>query len=189
MVTTLTISVVWIIYSMIPPYLLIHYTWIGRGTTLQFMCRVAFVLSFVTSICAMLLLWAVYPKDYDFGSATKVRLSCASVLEHLCLHAAAAGRISQGLRLQFRHKGNFFQSHNVCCDSETSSLRCKSKLTNVWGHQKCIATSWKIQLCYHALSFVCTGGVQTLTDTLVVSQLMQTIRLHIFFIVYVSNAD
>ncbi len=80
-VTTLTISVVWIIYSMIPPYLLIHYTWIGRGTTLQFMCRVAFVLSFVTSICAMLLLWAVYPKDYDFGSATKVRLSSASVFE------------------------------------------------------------------------------------------------------------
>ena len=72
MITTLTISVVWIVYSMIPPYLLIHYTWIGRGTTLQFMCRVAFVLSFVTSICAMLLLWLVYPKDYDFGSATKV---------------------------------------------------------------------------------------------------------------------
>ena len=75
-VTTLTISVVWIIYSMIPPYLLIHYTWIGRGTTLQFMCRVAFVLSFVTSICAMLLLWAVYPKDYDFGAATKVGGPC-----------------------------------------------------------------------------------------------------------------
>ena len=80
-VTTLTISVVWIIYSMIPPYLLIHYTWIGRGTTLQFMCRVAFVLSFVTSICAMLLLWAVYPKDYDFGSATKVIQSCVSVFK------------------------------------------------------------------------------------------------------------
>ena len=101
MVTTLTISVVWIIYSMIPPYLLIHYTWIGRGTTLQFMCRVAFVLSFVTSICAMLLLWAVYPRDYDFGSATKVRLSCACVFK----------------------------------------------------------------------SFVCTGGMQTLADTLVFSQL------------------
>ncbi|KAL3155246.1 hypothetical protein ABBQ32_013178 [Trebouxia sp. C0010 RCD-2024] len=73
-VTTLTISVVWIVYSMIPPYLLIHYTWIGRGTTLQFMCRVAFVLSFATSIAAMLLLWAVYPKDYDFGASTKVGL-------------------------------------------------------------------------------------------------------------------
>ena len=88
MVTTLTISVVWIIYSMIPPYLLIHYTWIGRGTTLQFMCRVAFVLSFVTSICAMLLLWAVYPKDYDFGAATKVGGACPLLSvcssEHCC---------------------------------------------------------------------------------------------------------
>ena len=64
---------------MIPPYLLIHYTWIGRGTTLQFMCRVAFVLSFATSIAAMLLLWAVYPKDYDFGASTKVRTMCRSM--------------------------------------------------------------------------------------------------------------
>ena len=38
-VTTLAISVVWIVYGIIPPYLLAHYTLIGRGTTLQFMCR------------------------------------------------------------------------------------------------------------------------------------------------------
>ena len=38
-VTTLAISVVWIVYGIIPPYLLAHYTFIGRGSTLQFMCR------------------------------------------------------------------------------------------------------------------------------------------------------
>ena len=32
---TLMISIVWVVYNMIPQYLLIHYTWIGRGTTLQ----------------------------------------------------------------------------------------------------------------------------------------------------------
>ncbi|DBA93998.1 hypothetical protein WJX77_002685 [Trebouxia sp. C0004] len=99
-VTTLTISVVWIIYSMIPPYLLIHYTWIGRGTTLQFMCRVAFVLSFVTSICAMLLLWAVYPKDYDFGSATKAGLDF--------YEAQMVGTLPTNLSNDASYRGNAF---------------------------------------------------------------------------------
>ena len=98
-ITTLTISVVWIVYSMIPPYLLIHYTWIGRGTTLQFMCRVAFVLSFATSICAMLLLWAVYPKDYDFGSATKVGFSPSCVC-----NPCAATVLLQFVFLRFTRK-------------------------------------------------------------------------------------
>lgn len=40
-ITTLAISVVWIVYGIIPPYLLAHYSLIGRGTTLQFMCRYA----------------------------------------------------------------------------------------------------------------------------------------------------
>lgn len=42
-ITTLSISLVWIIYAAIPCYLVLHYTWIGRGTTLQFMCRVCFL--------------------------------------------------------------------------------------------------------------------------------------------------
>lgn len=38
-ITTLAISVVWIVYAMIPSYLLLHYTFIGRGTTLVYICR------------------------------------------------------------------------------------------------------------------------------------------------------
>ncbi|KAK9804363.1 hypothetical protein WJX72_009368 [[Myrmecia] bisecta] len=68
-ITTLAISVVWIIYAMIPPYLVIHYTWIGRGGSLQLMCRFTFVLSYLAGILALLLLWAVYPRQYDFGAA------------------------------------------------------------------------------------------------------------------------
>ena len=41
MITTLAISVVWIVYSMIPPILLLWYTFIGRGTTLKLLCRCA----------------------------------------------------------------------------------------------------------------------------------------------------
>ena len=40
-ITTLAISVVWIVYSMIPPILLLWYTFIGRGTTLKLLCRCA----------------------------------------------------------------------------------------------------------------------------------------------------
>ncbi len=38
-ITTLAISVVWIVYALIPPFLLIWYTFIGRGGTLNFWCR------------------------------------------------------------------------------------------------------------------------------------------------------
>ncbi|KAK9857954.1 hypothetical protein WJX84_008696, partial [Apatococcus fuscideae] len=60
-ITTLSISVVWLIYAAIPPFLICWYTVAGRGTTLQFWCRVMFVLSYAASICAIALLWAVYP--------------------------------------------------------------------------------------------------------------------------------
>lgn len=32
---TLMISLVWVVYNMIPQYLLIHYTWVGRGGSLR----------------------------------------------------------------------------------------------------------------------------------------------------------
>jgi hypothetical protein len=38
-ITTLAISVVWIVYALIPPFLLIWYTFIGRSGTLRFWCR------------------------------------------------------------------------------------------------------------------------------------------------------
>ena len=38
-VTTLSISVCWMVYNMVPPFLLIHYAFIGRGATLAFWSR------------------------------------------------------------------------------------------------------------------------------------------------------
>lgn len=32
---TLMISLVWVVYNMIPPFLLLWYTWVGQGTTLR----------------------------------------------------------------------------------------------------------------------------------------------------------
>lgn len=61
-ITTLTLSLVWIVYSIIPQYLLLHYTWVGRGTTLRYACQIGFWVSSLCAFCAILLLWLVYPK-------------------------------------------------------------------------------------------------------------------------------
>lgn len=37
--TTLLVSLAWMVFNMIPPYLLLHYQFIGRGTTLKIVCK------------------------------------------------------------------------------------------------------------------------------------------------------
>ncbi|KAL3150937.1 hypothetical protein ABBQ32_000684 [Trebouxia sp. C0010 RCD-2024] len=66
-ITTLTLSLVWIVYSIIPQYLLLHYTWVGRGTTLRYACQIGFWVSSLCALCAIILLWLVYPKTYDYS--------------------------------------------------------------------------------------------------------------------------
>ena len=55
MITTLTLSLIWIVYSIIPQYLLIHYAYVGRGTTLRLACTVGFYLSTVAGGTELLL--------------------------------------------------------------------------------------------------------------------------------------
>lgn len=43
-VTTLTISLVWILYGMIPNILLMYYVWIGHGHSLQITCKVMYLI-------------------------------------------------------------------------------------------------------------------------------------------------
>ena len=62
-VTTLSISLVWLIYTAIPPYLLLHYHFIGRGQMLRWACRVCFWISSLCGIAAIVLLWLVYPRQ------------------------------------------------------------------------------------------------------------------------------
>jgi hypothetical protein len=66
-ITTLSISVVWIIYSAIPPYLLLHYNFIGRGSTLRWACTLCFFISSLCGIAAIILLWLVYPAQVRPG--------------------------------------------------------------------------------------------------------------------------
>ncbi|KAK9828913.1 hypothetical protein WJX72_002766 [[Myrmecia] bisecta] len=66
-ITTLSISIVWIVYGMIAPYLLLHYHFIGRGGTLRFACKLLFWVSGLCGLVAILLLWLVYPPQYDYS--------------------------------------------------------------------------------------------------------------------------
>ncbi|CAL5228455.1 g11593 [Coccomyxa viridis] len=68
-ITTLSISVVWIIYAMVPPFLLLWYTIVGRGSTLRLWSMVTMLATYASAVLALLLLWNVYPKDFDYGAA------------------------------------------------------------------------------------------------------------------------
>lgn len=80
-ITTLTLSLVWIVYSIIPQYLLLHYTWIGRGTTLRYACQIGFYISSLCAFCAIILLWLVYPKTVRPHTPG----CCSGVLDDSCL--------------------------------------------------------------------------------------------------------
>ncbi|KAK9863564.1 hypothetical protein WJX84_010744, partial [Apatococcus fuscideae] len=67
-ITTLSISLVWTVYAMIPPYLLLHYTYIGTGTTLRLACKIGYLLTILAGICAIILLWLVYPQQYNYST-------------------------------------------------------------------------------------------------------------------------
>lgn len=72
LITTLSISLVWIIYSAIPPLLLVVYRFLGRGSFLSWLCWLCFLVSSACGFLAILLLWNVYPAE--------VRLKCLGCL-------------------------------------------------------------------------------------------------------------
>ena len=63
LITTLSISLVWIIYSAIPPLLLVVYRFMGRGALLSWLCWTCFLVSSACGFLAILLLWNVYPAE------------------------------------------------------------------------------------------------------------------------------
>ena len=62
-VSTLSISLIWIIYNAIPPYLLLHYNFIGKGQTLRLACTICHLMTTGLSLGALVLLWLVYPPE------------------------------------------------------------------------------------------------------------------------------
>lgn len=67
-VSTLSISIIWIMYNAIPPYLLLHYNFIGKGQTLRLACTICHLMTTGLSLGALVLLWLVYPPEYNYGN-------------------------------------------------------------------------------------------------------------------------
>ncbi|KAK9837911.1 hypothetical protein WJX74_007544 [Apatococcus lobatus] len=63
-VNAVTISVVWLVFAAIPPFLLTFYAIAGQGTALRYTCKGCFVIATIAPIIAVLLLWFVYPTVY-----------------------------------------------------------------------------------------------------------------------------
>ena len=57
---------------VVPPALALYYACIARGPSLAWLCRIGLVLSFLAGITAVLLMWALYPVNYDYGQALKM---------------------------------------------------------------------------------------------------------------------
>lgn len=66
----LAISVLWCVYQMIAPGLVLLYACISKGLLLQYACRLGIILSFFTGVTAVALMWGLYPPNYNFAQVT-----------------------------------------------------------------------------------------------------------------------
>ena len=100
LITTLSISLVWIIYSAIPPLLLVVYRFMGRGALLSWLCWTCFLVSSACGFLAILLLWNVYPAEVRASSNPYCRSPSPSVSLPApwaapCCSAASSGAASK----------------------------------------------------------------------------------------------
>ena len=65
----LIISLIFLLYSMIPQYLLLQYAAFRPRTFYNVICKFAMLLSSILMIAGMVLVWVLYPKNYDFKAA------------------------------------------------------------------------------------------------------------------------
>ena len=87
LITTLSISLVWIIYSAIPPLLLVVYRFMGRGALLSWLCWTCFLVSSACGFLAILLLWNVYPAEVGASRKPHSLSPLPSVSAACCLVA------------------------------------------------------------------------------------------------------
>jgi hypothetical protein len=64
---SIAISMVWCIWNMLPPVLLLVYVAAGPGRTLKVVSHAVMLLSGILATLALGLLWALYPRTPDFA--------------------------------------------------------------------------------------------------------------------------
>lgn len=67
--TPLAISLIFMVYNLIPQYLLLQYAAFRPRLFYNFICKLAMLLSTVMMILGVVLVWVLYPKSYDYKAA------------------------------------------------------------------------------------------------------------------------
>jgi len=67
--TPLAISLIFMIYNLIPQYLLLQYASFRPRMFFNAMCKLAMLLSTALVILGVVLVWVLYPKSYNYKSA------------------------------------------------------------------------------------------------------------------------
>ncbi|KAK9785109.1 hypothetical protein WJX73_003901 [Symbiochloris irregularis] len=65
-VTTLSISLVWILYGLVPPFLLMWYNFVGKGATLRLLCKIGFIVTSLSGVAALVDYNTALTKSYQF---------------------------------------------------------------------------------------------------------------------------
>lgn len=69
----LVISILFAFYNSIPYYLVLHYAYIGRKTSLKVACLIAMILQWVVQVLAIILIWVLLPRAYDYTRVSWVK--------------------------------------------------------------------------------------------------------------------
>jgi len=70
----LAISLCWALWNVIPFFLLLVYAFMGQGTVFRMTCMLGFGLNFMLPVLALVLLWLLYPHEYDWYELTETSL-------------------------------------------------------------------------------------------------------------------
>ena len=73
------VSILWALYNCIGPYLLMHYTWLGRGQSLRSAATAGMLAAAAVLVAATAVVWFLTPAQYNYA---EVRSSCLC-----CCHA------------------------------------------------------------------------------------------------------
>jgi len=93
--TPLAISLIFMIYNLLPQYLLLQYASFRPRMFFNTVCRVAMILSTFLGIFGLVLIWILYPKSYDYKSALGSSL--------YFLDTQRVGALPPNFRVAWRH--------------------------------------------------------------------------------------
>lgn len=71
----LVLSILWTFYNMVPFYLILHYAYIGRNTSLKWACWVGMVLMMIAGILSIFLVWFLMPQSYDYPNSLRLSVN------------------------------------------------------------------------------------------------------------------